>query len=197
MQGAVDQIGAVVVRDELHARRQIALVDLLHLRAHMLEHFQSVLAFAQDDDSLHDVVLIRLAGHELAHAPEPQLLADDHPAQIADADGRAVAGVHGDFADVLRVLHQAEAAHDVHLRAMLDVGAAGVAVAIGKRIEDLLERNVVGAQFGRDRSALGIAWSGRRSRPRPPRRARCANAQLHDPIFQRLQLDGRRSLLAL
>ena len=152
VQRAVDEIRAVVIRHQLHAGGQVVRVDLRDLGADALEHLERVLAAAQDHDALTDVVLVGRRRALLADAAEAQLFADLRPSpRSLMRIGRAVAGVHRDARDILEVLHEAEAAHDVHFRAVLDVGAAGVAVAVGERGEDLVQRDAVGLELQRDR----------------------------------------------
>ena len=84
-----------------------------------------------------------------ADAAQSHRMANDHRANVADADGRAVAGVHGNGLDVSHVSDQPQPAHHVKFGAVLDVGTAGIAVAVGQGGEDLLQSEVVGLEFGR------------------------------------------------
>ncbi len=142
VESAFDELRPIVVGDDLHPRRQLVAVDLLDLRPHPGEHLQSVFPLAQEDGPLNDVVLVggveAHQGEELAHPPEAERRPLDHLAHVLDQDRGAAAGGDGDGADVRQALHHAEPAHDVHLAAMLDVGAAGVPVARREGVEHLL-----------------------------------------------------------
>ena len=140
VQGAVDQLGAVVVRHDAYALRQVVGIDVRHLGAHALQDLQGIFPFTQEYDALDEIVDVRLAWHGLAHAAQPQLRADDHAAEIADPHRRAVAGVDRDASDIFHRTHEAKAADHVHLRAVLDVRTAGITIAVRQRREDLGER---------------------------------------------------------
>jgi hypothetical protein len=201
-QRAIDQLGAVVVWHQHHPGRQLA-IDLGHLGAHLVEHRQRVLSLAQQHDALHHVVLVQLARREpgrglaaarqlrqLAHPPEPDRRPDRDPPDVADQHRRAAARRHGDGADVVEVLHQAQPAHHVELGAVLDVGAAGVAVAAGQRVEDRLERDAVRLQLERVHQHLvllgGAAETHHVHHPRHG-----AQPPLDDPVLERLELEQR------
>ena len=76
VQRALDQVRAVIMRDQLHAGRQVAPVDALHFLPHMLQHFERVFAFAQDHDSLHHSSSSGWPGTSFADAPEAELFAN-------------------------------------------------------------------------------------------------------------------------
>ena len=147
----------------------------------------------QNHDAFHGVVLIRAAGGEPADAAKAELLANLHGAEIADAHGRAVARIHGNVADVIKALHEAQAAHDVEFRAVFNVGAAGVLVAIGQRGENLAERHAVGAQPGGINEHL-VLLGGTAEAVDIHDAGHGAELAFHHPVFQRLELHFRITL---
>src|SRR5262249_28728801 len=196
VQRALDQLGAVVVRHDAYARRQIVAIDLLDLRPHPRQDVEGVLATTQEHDPLHDVVVVglleRLADRGLRQpdASQPQPVADHDARQVGDADRRAVARGDGDAPDVVEFLYQAEAAHDVPVRAVLYVGAARVLVAGLQRVQDVLQGQAVRPQLpGVDQHLVLL---GRATEPDdvddPGHRAQAA---LDDPVLDRLQLGER------
>jgi hypothetical protein len=106
----------------------------------------------------------------------------------SDADRRAAARDHGDLGDVVEALDQPETAHDVHLGSVLDVGAAGVAVALREGVEHLRQRQRVGLELQRvdvhlvlfRRPAEAHDVDDTRHRPQLP---------LHDPVLEGFQLE--------
>ena len=119
-------------------------------------------------------------------------MADDHRADVADADGRAVDGVHGDVLDVGHVADQPQPAHDVKFRAVLDIGAAGVAVAVGQGGEDLLQSEAVGLEFGRIHQHLVLLGQAAKGIDVHHARHR-AEFLLHHPVFQRAHFLRRKT----
>ena len=95
--GFLDEVRAVVGRDDLHAFRQRRL-QVLHLRLHALDHVERVLAVAHDHD----------AADRVAHAVEVADAAADLRAErdvrhVAQEDRRAaVAGLHHDLFEIAR-----------------------------------------------------------------------------------------------
>ncbi len=156
----VDQVGAVVVRDDLHARRQVAgLVQLLDLGQHVLQRGQRFLPLAQQDDALDHVVLVvpdRSAvgvenGFPVGVLPRP-----------ADADPPLAGLVRNDDAacDQMSVVHprcavgveQRPAVHQM-IDADRDVVHAG---------HDDLPNLAAPAGFLRPQEPSGLAWVGHR-----------------------------------
>ena len=160
-----------------------------------VEDVAGVFAAPHDDDALHGIVIIADAAgglEEHAHPAQADGVPDGDRADVADADGGAAAAVHRDGADVRGVPHEAQPAHDVHFRAVLDIGAAGVAVAIGQRGEDLLEREIVGLEL--QRIDLHLVLLGRPAKAHHVHHARDgAQLAFDHPVFQRLQFHRRNS----
>jgi len=181
---AVDEVGAVVVRHDPHAAGQ-GRVDLLDLLPHALQHLERVLALAQQDHALDHVVAV-----VLAHQPEPDPRAHDHGGQVADADGRASLHGHGHVADVPLVADEPEAAHDVHLGAVLDVGAARVAIPRREGVEHLLQRDAVGLQLQRVDEHLVLLGGAAEARDVDDA-GHLAELPLDHPVLERLELQGR------
>ena len=80
--GAQDQIGAVVDGDDLDAGRQPRL-DLPDLRLHPIDHIEGILAVAHDDDAGDHFALAVQVGRAAA-----QIGTDHHRPDVLDADGR-------------------------------------------------------------------------------------------------------------
>src|ERR1700686_124775 len=121
--------------DELNARRQIALIDFNGFCADALQNFERVFTAPREDRALNDVVLIaqrrRTAALRFVQsaAAEPQLIAELNLPDVADCNRCVVAKGENGGANIIQRPDQAEAAHDEHLGAALDIRAAGVLIA--------------------------------------------------------------------
>jgi hypothetical protein len=140
----VDQIGPVVIGNDLDVLGQELLVQFLRLRLDALEHVLGLFAGAQQDDAFDRVVLLLVA--ELA---QPRRDADDHAADILEQHRRAVVHGQDDIADVFRRHHAADAAHVIELAALRIEAAAGIAVVGGERGFDLRHRQAGARDFRR------------------------------------------------
>ena len=129
---AVDELGAVVDRPRLDARRQAA-VDLRELRGRALRDRAAVLADQHEDGAEHDLaaVLGGRAGAQLAAEPD---LGD-----VADADRDAARVAHDDPAHVVEIAQLARRAHQVLLAVALDVAGAGAEVVARERVQQIAE----------------------------------------------------------
>ncbi len=139
--GALDEVGAVVDRDDLHALGQ-ARFDLLDLRLHPVDHVERVLALAHHDDARD-----RLAGPVEVREAAAQVGPEHHLADVADADRRAaLAGRDHDRLEVGDRLGVPAAADHVLGAAELDQAAAGLGVAAADGVDDRPDREAVVAE---------------------------------------------------
>ena len=187
----LDERRPVVVRDDPDARRKARPVDLVDLLPHLFENGERVLAFPEKDDPLDDVVLV-VPGRRLSDLAETEARAVLHGRDVADPDRRAAPRGDGDLPDVVEVADEPESSDDVHLGAVLDVGAAGVPVSLRESVEDLREGETERLQLRRVDEDLHLL-----------RRAAEADdvddsgdgpeLPLDDPVLQRLQLERREA----
>src|ERR1039458_5785133 len=136
----VNEDAAIVEGDDVHARGE-ASSDLFDFVFDGGDDFARVCAVADDDDSADGflAVLVEDAAAEL----RTELDAGD----VADRDRRAVVGAERDIFDVLEAADEADAAD--HLFRVADLHHLGADVVVGALDsgDDLLERDVVGAEF--------------------------------------------------
>lgn len=66
--------------------------------------------------------------------------------KVTHEDRRTLFFRHHRIGDVVEVLHQPHTAHVETLRAHREVVAAHVGIALGERVDDLIERDVVAEQ---------------------------------------------------
>ncbi len=139
MKSAVDEVRPVVVGDQTDPGGQILTVDVIDLGPDQSEDVQGILALAKQNDALDDVVAFVLAHETKTHGRT-----HGDGSEVPDEDRGAAPDLHRDASDVALVAHEAEATHDVHLRPVLDVGAARVLVAVGESLEHVVEGNAKG-----------------------------------------------------
>ncbi len=138
---AANELGAIVGRDDLHARGQSGL-ERLELRLHRLDRRQRVLALAHHDDAAHDLAFAVQLGDAAPH-----LGADLDARDVAQRDGRArLAHVERDRAEIVERLQVAARSHHVLGLAQLEDAAAGFAIGVLQGGDDARVRNAVGAQ---------------------------------------------------
>src|SRR5207244_340834 len=126
----VDQVAAIQVRHDLHARRQDALVELLHLGVNPQESRLRFGAFTQQNNALHHVVIIHrvtvLIYDGLAEPAKPDFWSLRHDTKIANANRRPILRFENCVAGILSSVHQADGANIESLRTVLDKTAAGI-----------------------------------------------------------------------
>ncbi len=138
----IDQLGALVIRHDLQAVGQHAVVvDGLDARLDARDDFLGVAAAHH-----HDHAADRFGHAVLDHRPRARRRADLHLGHVAQGQRRAAHFLEHDGADVVDVAHQAHAADQVLLGKMRQHAAARVGVVGGQRLEHLLHRHVVVAQ---------------------------------------------------
>src|SRR4029453_5232432 len=107
-----------------------------------IDDVDGVLSLAHDDDARHHI-----AEAVEIREPSPQIRADRHLTDVADANRcTAVAGGDDDALEIGVRLRVAAAAPHVLRAAELDEPAAGLAVAAAHCVDDALYREVVVAQ---------------------------------------------------
>ena len=179
---ALDDPGAVVGGDDLHAFRQ-ALFQAIEFLLHRLDGGERVLAIAHDDDAARHLALAVQLGDAAAHLRPEANLRD-----LFQADRRAGGGdAERDRAQVLQALHVAAHADHVLGLGHLDHRAARFLVALLDRHAHVRQRQAVGAQLRRvdddlvlldhaaDRGDFGDARHG-------------TQFVFQEPILQRAQL---------
>ena len=202
MNRELGELAAIVIGNDLHARRQkIVFFDELELLLNSREHGIGLPAVAHQHDPLHDVVLVVVADH-----PEARRVAYRDVRDVADADGRAGIeavdlGSLGDD-DVVDVRHRraevAEEADPADVVGLLADGqalTAHVLVGVLKRVDGLGERDAVAAQpIGVDVDVVLLGGSSVAGDVDDA--LNLAPLALHDPVFGRLEV-GERVALAL
>ncbi len=152
--GDGDQRGAVIIRNQFHARRKAAVgIDLLDLRPHARHHVVGVQRPIHNDDGGDDIVLVVAAGFA-----EPRRVADDDGGDILDEYRHAVELAERNVLDVLDLvalgqiggaagIDQADAANVHGLLPHIDGAAADIDVGGAERTDHLRQRDVVGVEL--------------------------------------------------
>jgi len=136
------EVGAVVRRDDLDARRQRRL-DVSEFPFDAVYDVERVLAVAHHDDAADDFAL----AVELRDAP-PHIRAVRYDAQVLYQDGdAALAGGDRDILYIFERRYVAPAADHVFLAAQLHDAAADVLVGAADGGHDLAERDAVGGEL--------------------------------------------------
>src|SRR5579862_7900252 len=147
----VNQIVAVQIGDDLYARRQNLRVEAIDHGVEMLQHGCGVATFAQEDDALHDIVVIFNhavgAMESFADLTEANLGALGDDGDVSHAYRSSGLSLENGLFDVVNVSDEADGAHVDLLRALLDEAAAGVGVGIGKLLLYLREAEAVGDEL--------------------------------------------------
>ena len=178
----LDQAGPIVVRHDLHVRRQHRPVERLGQRLDLLQHHLRLLADTHQDDPFDGVVLV----HE-AELPEPRRVAHGHPRDVLHVHRDAAVGRDHDVADVLEVADLAEAAHVEELAALRVEAAAGVGVVRRELARDLRDVDAVRRQLVR--IELHLVFHRRPAQPRVVGDALDgAELPLEHPLFQDLEI---------
>ena len=120
----VDEIGPIVVRHDLHAVRQNAVIQRFDLLADPFQRWQRLLAAPHQDDALDDVRLL-----VLTHLADRHLGADTDFAELLQIDGRAILCGHRDVCNVVGLLEQANTADVVALCADFEIVGADIGIA--------------------------------------------------------------------
>ena len=119
----MNEIAAIVERQDLHVLRQDLAVELRGLSLNALEDGLRLLAGSQRDDALDGIVLILVA--ELT---EPRCSANDDLPDVLHEHRRSVVYREHDVPDVFRRRDASEPAHVVELPAFGVEAATGVAI---------------------------------------------------------------------
>src|SRR6185369_13737879 len=139
--GDGDEIAAIVERVDLDARRQAAVgVDTLDGLAHARYHIHGALELLHQHDAEDDVVFVVARGDA-----EARREADLDAGDVGQDHRQAALLAEHDVADVGERAEYADAAYVYRLLAHRDGAAAHVGVAGGDRLDDLRQRQPVGA----------------------------------------------------
>src|SRR5215510_2161878 len=180
----VDELLAIVDALDPHAgRKNVVMVDALDLLLDPPDGRHALLATAHQDDALHDIVVIVLAGNA-----ETRLVPDDDLGDVLHQHGVAAdLGQHG-VVEIVERADEANAAHHRRLASNIERVAADIDVAVVERLQDLRKRQAVGHQlvdvdlqledFGLAAPPGHVDDSGHR--PEPP---------LQHPILQGLEIE--------
>src|SRR5260370_26862106 len=94
MSGQMHQLAPVQKRDNLHARRKDALVQLFHLSMYGYKRFIRIRALAQQDDSLDGIVAVEYravrAPKGFTDLPQANLRPLCHDADVLNPNGSPV-----------------------------------------------------------------------------------------------------------
>ena len=138
-----NQVSPVVDSFDANARRKNAgVVDSFHLRLHAFDGRQTLLAAAHEDDPLHDIVIVVVAGDA-----QPRLIPDADGRNIAQQDWRAVARSEHRVSHVVHRVDDADTAHHRRLRADIHCLAADVDVAVVQHLQHLREGQAIGGEL--------------------------------------------------
>src|SRR3990170_2773226 len=139
--GPVDELGAVIHGDDLHAFGQRGR-DLLDLFLHALDDSEHVLAKADHDDAADSLSIAVEVGHAA-----PDLGPELDRRNVPEENGRALAvGSYRYLFDVRFVLNIPAAADHVLPSGPFHNAAFNVPVAPSDRLHDLHKREVIGVQ---------------------------------------------------
>ena len=131
----LDQIAAVVERDNFDILGQDFIVEFLGLRLNPLQDVLGFFARAQQDDTLHGVVLLLVAEFTQARGD-----ADGDAADVPHQHRGAVMHRQHHVADVLHGDQASHAAHVIELAALRIESAAGVGIVGREGALHLLHR---------------------------------------------------------
>ena len=132
MHRVFDQVGAVVIGNQLDVGRQLAL-QLLDFRLDADHDFGGVLPLGHQHDALHHVVAF-VEGDDAG----ARTRADGDRCHIADQDGSAALRDDGDAPDVIQCLKQADTAYHQCLVAAPQNAAATVGAIVGQCLRHLV-----------------------------------------------------------
>jgi hypothetical protein len=182
--GDRDQVAAIVIRLDLHARWQAAVaVDALDGRTHARHHIHRAFEFLHQDDAEQDVVLVVARGNSQSGGESDLVMGD-----IRQHDGQAALLAHHDIVDVADRAQHADSAHVDRLFAHGNRAPADIGVAGGNGIDDLRQSEPIGPHaveidFGLVFLGLAAQW---RDVGDPGNDAKFA---FDHPVLQRLELD--------
>ncbi|MNX81615.1 hypothetical protein D3C86_1133070 [compost metagenome] len=141
--GALDEVRAVIGRMDAHARGQ-ALLQLDQLRLDPVDDRLGVLAVAHHDDAADDLALA-----VLVEDPAPRLGAQLDAPHVRDRHGDAAGGgLDDDLLKIGSALDVAPAPYRVLGRVLLDQAAAHLVVAHPDGIRHFLQVDAVGEELG-------------------------------------------------
>src|SRR5271166_4642775 len=143
----MNQIAAIQVRDDLHSRRKDAGVQFLDLLVNPFERGFGLGAFAQQNDSFDDIVII----HRPPVVPQDGFTelseADSRPlydvAKITHANRGAVLRLQYGFADIEGRVHQPYGPDIEGLRPVLNEAPSGVHIVVCQRLLHLRNAQAV------------------------------------------------------
>ncbi len=142
--GAPDQVAAVIEGDQADARGQAGRQGG-EPGLDVLDDLVGILAVAHHHDAAHHLPPIHIEG------PAAEIATYLNGRDIAQIEGRAVAGQHRDLLQVGDIPHQAHPAHHELGAILLDGLAADVEVARGHGVHDLAQGGAILLQLeGRD-----------------------------------------------
>ena len=181
LDGLVDQLGAVVDRDHLHAGRQ-AQLQLVDLRLDPFDHVQGVLTLAHHHDATD-----RVAHTVQVREAAPHLGTQAHGGHVAQPHRGAVLRPEGRLLQILGGLHVAPAPDHVLASAVLHEAPARLGVGGLDRPDDGLDGHPVGGHLvGVERHLELLGLAAHRGHLGHARRALDGIAQ--EPVLEGSQL---------
>src|SRR5579859_2603323 len=127
---------------DLDVLGQERLVKFTGLFLHRFEHILCLLATAHQDHTFYCVVIISCVGL-VSECSQPWRMSNGDVSDIPDADRRSLVAGNNDVADIIAVLHQAEAADVVKLPALRVKTSASVGIIHRYRLNHLRHSQVI------------------------------------------------------
>src|ERR1700686_4174916 len=140
--GDAYEIAAIIKWADFDIGGEKIAVQLDSFLLDALEDILRLLATAHEDDAFDGVGVVFPFVLEAENA-EARGVADDHAANVFDAEGHAVAAAEQDFADIFGRLDEAETSDVVKLAALGIETAASVGVVSGEGVENLDDGKVI------------------------------------------------------
>src|ERR1700722_4526616 len=120
MRSIVDEVFAVIIGDDLGVLREHHRIQLVYLGFDGLYHLCGILAFAHDHDRFHHVVLVDQGADPggvdrigSADTTQTGYIGDLDVRDILHQYGDIVVGGNDDVLDLVDIVEQADAAHDI------------------------------------------------------------------------------------
>ena len=136
------QVFTVVEGLDSHVFRKVFTLYLVDLGLQCSNHLLGVLALAHHHNTLNDIVFIFTTD-----LTQPRLARLMHLCKIADKDGRAIHVLHHNIANLLNVVDQPDASHDVGLAVTFDDVATDVHITVGDGLKEFKAADAVGGKL--------------------------------------------------
>ena len=176
------QVFTVIEGLDSHVFRKVFTLYLVDFGLQCSNHLLGVLALAHHHNTLNDIVFIFTTD-----LTQPGLARLMHLCQMADEDGRAVHVLHHNIANLLNVVDQPDASHDVCLAVTFDDVATNIHIAVGDGLKEFKTADaVLGQLVGIDTHLKRLYLAAETHDVGNAGNA--AEFALNHPVLQRLQL---------